>query len=150
MKIRWSYDRLISTMEFPITVRWDLYIELGPGHQQWTFVFCEQGVNYPGHLSVETWGTMPIYWYVYSKHSHTYLADRMPCNKQTPGLGYSYSVLAALEYWISGTCTLLVLVSSTVIVLVRKCSGTHTSAGTSTDILCYICDVGVKTIIPVK
>ena len=30
MEIRWSYDRLISTMGFPILVRWHLYIELGP------------------------------------------------------------------------------------------------------------------------
>ena len=68
------------------------------------------------------------------------------------GLGYSYSVLvfAVPEYWISGTRTLLVLVSSKVIVLVLvlvlvgKYSGTLTSTGTSTDILWYICGVRVK------
>ena len=27
MEIRWSYDRLISTMGFPILVRWQLYIK---------------------------------------------------------------------------------------------------------------------------
>ena len=57
------------------------------------------------------------------------------------GLGYSYSVLvlAVLEYRISGTRIVLVLVSSKVItlvlVLVDKYSGTRTSTGTSTDIL---------------
>ena len=72
------------------------------------------------------------------------------------GLGYSYSVLvlAVLEYWISCTHTVLVLVSSKVkvlvLVLVDKYSGTRTSTGTSTDILWYICDVRVKTIIPLK
>ena len=30
MEIRWSYDRLISTMGFPIPVRCHLYIESGP------------------------------------------------------------------------------------------------------------------------
>ena len=30
MEIRWSYDRLISTMGFPILERWHLYIESGP------------------------------------------------------------------------------------------------------------------------
>ena len=30
MEIRRSYDRLISTMGFPILVRWHLYIESGP------------------------------------------------------------------------------------------------------------------------
>ena len=30
MEIRWSYDRLISTMGFPILVRCHLYIESGP------------------------------------------------------------------------------------------------------------------------
>ena len=29
-EIRWSYDRLISTMGFPILIRWHLYIEFGP------------------------------------------------------------------------------------------------------------------------
>ena len=70
------------------------------------------------------------------------------------GLGYSYSVLvlAVLEYWIYGTHTVLVLMSSKVIVLilvlvlVDKYSGTCTS----TDILWYICDVKVNTIIPLK
>ena len=74
------------------------------------------------------------------------------------GLWYSYSVLvlAVLEYWISGTHTVLVLMSSKVIVLVLvlvlvdKYSGTCTSTGTSTDILWYICDVKVNTIIPLK
>ena len=30
VEIRWSYDRLISTMGFPILVRWHLHIESGP------------------------------------------------------------------------------------------------------------------------
>ena len=30
MEIRRSYDRLTSTMGFPILVRWHLYIESGP------------------------------------------------------------------------------------------------------------------------
>ena len=30
VEIRWSYDRLISTMGFPILVTWHLYIESGP------------------------------------------------------------------------------------------------------------------------
>ena len=34
---RWSYDRLISTMWFPILVRWDLYIEWGPREPQMVF-----------------------------------------------------------------------------------------------------------------
>ena len=29
VEIRWSYDRLISTMGFPIPVRWHIYIESG-------------------------------------------------------------------------------------------------------------------------
>ena len=68
------------------------------------------------------------------------------------GLGYSYSVLvlAVLEYWIYGTHTVLVsskvIVLILVLVLVDKYSGTRMS----TDILWYICDVRVKTIIPVK
>ena len=74
------------------------------------------------------------------------------------GLGYSYSVLvlAVLEYLICCTCTVLILVSYKVIVLVLvlvlvdKYSGTRVSTGTSTDILWYICDVRVKTIISVK
>ena len=37
-----------------------------------------------------------------------------------------------------------------VLVLVDKYSGTRTSTGTSTDSLWYICDVRVKTIIPLK
>ena len=59
-------------------------------------------------------------------------------------------VLAVLEYWISDTRTLLVLVSSKVIILVRvlvlgdKYSGTRTSTGLSTDILWYICDIRMK------
>ena len=76
------------------------------------------------------------------------------CSVSLTGLGYSYSVLvlAVLEYWISGTRTVLVLVSSKVIVLilvlvlVDKYSGTRTSTGTSTDNLWYICDIRVKTI----
>ena len=65
-----------------------------------------------------------------------------------PGLGYSYSVLVdllvVLQYWISGTCNVLVLVRTKVIVLVLvlvlvdKYSGTRTRTGTSTDILWYI------------
>ena len=30
VEIRWSYDRLISTMGFPILIRWHIYIESGP------------------------------------------------------------------------------------------------------------------------
>ena len=75
-----------------------------------------------------------------------------------PGLGYWYSVLVlpVLEYWIFGTRTVLILVSSKVMVLVLvlvlmdKFSCTRTSTGTSTDILWYIWDVRVKAIIPVK
>ena len=58
------------------------------------------------------------------------------------------------SYSISGTHTLLVLVSSKVIELVlvlgpvTKYAGNHTSTGTSTDILWYIWDVRVKTIKP--
>ena len=42
VEIRWSKDRLISTMGFPILVRWHLYIEsrpwsLGPGAEAWKF-----------------------------------------------------------------------------------------------------------------
>ena len=59
-------------------------------------------------------------------------------------------VLTVLEYWISGTRTVLVLVSSKVmvliLVLVDKYSGTRTSIGMSTDNLWYICNVRVKTI----
>ena len=32
MEIRWSYDRLISTMLFPLPVRCHLYIESGPNY----------------------------------------------------------------------------------------------------------------------
>ena len=68
---------------------------------------------------------------------------------------YSYSQCSSTEFN-SCTRTLLVLVSSKVIVLVPvivlidKYSGTHLSAGPSTDILCCICDIRVKTITPVK
>ena len=34
MEIRRSYDRLLSTMGFPILVRWHLYIESGPWSHQ--------------------------------------------------------------------------------------------------------------------
>ena len=34
VEIRWSYGRLISTMWFPILIRWHLYMESGPRHQQ--------------------------------------------------------------------------------------------------------------------
>ena len=34
MEIRRSYDRLISTIGFPILVRWHLYIEQGPSHMK--------------------------------------------------------------------------------------------------------------------
>ena len=37
MEIRPSYDRLISTMRFPILVRWHLYIESGPSLLQLSF-----------------------------------------------------------------------------------------------------------------
>ena len=75
-----------------------------------------------------------------------------------PGLGYSSSVLVlvVLEYVISGTRTVLVLVSYKaivlvlVLVLVDKYSSTRASTGKSTDILWYICDIRVKTIISVK
>ena len=30
VEIKWSYDSLISTMRFPILIRWHLYIESGP------------------------------------------------------------------------------------------------------------------------
>ena len=65
-------------------------------------------------------------------------------------------ILAMLEYWISGTRALLVLVSSNVIVLLLvlvlgdKYSGTGTSTGLSTDIRWYIWDIRMETIIPVK
>ena len=81
-----------------------------------------------------------------------------PLSHQGAGLGCSYSVLvlAILESWISGTRTVLVLMSSKVIVLVHvlvlgdKYSGTRTSTGLSTDILWYIWHIRMKTIIPVK
>ena len=38
VKIRWSYDRLISTMGFPILIRWHLYIELGPRNAENVFM----------------------------------------------------------------------------------------------------------------
>ena len=77
-------------------------------------------------------------------------------SSQEAGLGswYSVLILAVLEYWISCTHTLLVVVSSNVIVLllvlVDKYSGTRTSTGLSTDILWYIWDIRIKTIIPMK
>ena len=55
----------------------------------------------------------------------TYLIDiEMKHAILSAGLGYSYSVLVltVLEYWISGSRTLLVLVSSKVIVLVLRYS----------------------------
>ena len=61
-------------------------------------------------------------------------------------------ILAILEYWISGTHTLLVRVhefqsnsSRTYTCPMDKNSGTHTSIGPSTDILWYICDRRVNT-----
>ena len=62
----------------------------------------------------------------------------------TSGLGYSVLVLAALEYWISGTRTHEFQKYS------YSWTSTRTSTGTSTDILWYICDVRVNTIIPLK
>ena len=38
MKIRWSYNHFISTMEFPVKVRPHLYIEIGPMSHLW---FCQ-------------------------------------------------------------------------------------------------------------
>ena len=42
MEIRRSYGRLISTMGFPILVRWHLYIESGP----WACVHWESSYHY--------------------------------------------------------------------------------------------------------
>ena len=43
-----------------------------------------------------------------------------------------------------------IIVLILVLVLVDKYSGTHMSTGMSTDILWYIWDIRVKTIVPVK
>ena len=47
MEIRRYYDRLISTMGFPILVRWHLYIESGP----WILymVQCSKWIQYGGN-----------------------------------------------------------------------------------------------------
>ena len=52
--IRQSYDRLISTMEFPILVRWHLYIGSGPWINIWTvwekeFWLCNSHSNQGFH-----------------------------------------------------------------------------------------------------
>ena len=38
MEIRRSYDRLISTIGFPILIRWHLYIESGPRFLDWCYI----------------------------------------------------------------------------------------------------------------
>ena len=48
MEIRRSYDRLISTMGFPILVRRHLYIESGP----WSLSSIRKDLNYLCHLSM--------------------------------------------------------------------------------------------------
>ena len=49
MEIRRSYDRLISTMGFPILVRWDLYIESGP----WVLSAPDWPLVAPMHLAIK-------------------------------------------------------------------------------------------------
>ena len=60
MEIRQSYNRLISTMGFPVLVRWHLYIESGPWFKleavmQWSFSMKttskDDGLKYKGGLS---------------------------------------------------------------------------------------------------
>ena len=94
------------------------------------------------HFQMHPWMNMCEFWLIF----HWSLFPRVKLTIFQPGLGYSYSVLvlAILEYWISGTHTLLVLVSFKVIVLVlvlvlvNKYSGTRMSTGMIADILWYI------------
>ena len=64
--------------------------------------------------------------------------------------GYSYSQYSSTEFLVLVLVSSKVIVLVLVLVLVDKYSGTRTSTGTSTDILWYICDVRVKTTIPLK
>ena len=60
VEIRRSYDRLISTMGFPILVRWHLYIESGPWCQ------CDTIISWwgwwPGHNVKPAAITCPHWW----------------------------------------------------------------------------------------
>ena len=84
MEIRRSYDRLISTMGFPILVRRDLYIESGPWLQYADVIFCTcwkrfpckhtTGLNWPNAASIrpllaQLW---PIKACLFTKMSHEY------------------------------------------------------------------------------
>ena len=60
MEIRRSYDRLISTMGFPVLVRRDLYIESGPRCLGTSFdIMPDQISNF--HDDVVTWKHLPYY-----------------------------------------------------------------------------------------
>ena len=77
VEIRWSYDRLISTMGFPILVRKHLYIESGP----WTFM---NGIN--RWLGDSMWSDAEKRFYAISylvdhgaEHQHSGSLDRIRC-----------------------------------------------------------------------
>ena len=68
VETRRSYDRLISTMGFPILVRWHLYIESGP-RPQWIYnIFVtEQCVSYHTVATTdEARHTRPFWWAPFS------------------------------------------------------------------------------------
>ena len=71
MEVRRSYDRLISTMGFPILVRWHLYIESGPCTYMgfampWPFGHCkdtrfwlvEANLPWPTCSEVAVWSAL--------------------------------------------------------------------------------------------
>ena len=67
-EIRRSYDRLISTMGFPILVRWNLYIESGPWRRcaavtcHWALSVWEPANNKETHNDVIKWKHFPRNW----------------------------------------------------------------------------------------
>ena len=62
MEIRRSYERLTSTMGFPILVRWHLFIESGPWHFE--------GLSYYRHTYLYSHNTVvPIYMNVHDNES---------------------------------------------------------------------------------
>ena len=63
MEISRSYDRLISTIEFPRLVRWHLYIESGPWHLNQTMSSFHVMA-----FSLKQFGIIPHKLYLYHRH----------------------------------------------------------------------------------
>ena len=84
VKIRRSYDLLISTMEIPILVRWHLYIESEPWFQQQKdgCQQCAYGFHFMMSIS-EMWFVIRVSWNILSPS--TSLNDFLWINSLVPG-----------------------------------------------------------------